>query len=214
VAVTLGTSLSAPVSGLLLPPGAAATNALAATTALTPVAAGTLLPVAPLAAVAFLLAHGTWSRTALIGAIRTLLPTTELPFVAKLPLPWWPLHPASSLPESTNVVVLAILPADALASVVLTIALLVILSDALIAELSLSAIAIASELALPFAAGPTAIVSSILDPGASAARSPWVARIATVAALVILVPVHVAVSVMVMFMMCHFERTPFLARGG
>jgi hypothetical protein len=135
---------------------------------------------------------------ALIGAIRTL-PTTELPFATKLPLSWWPLLPISSLPESLIVVVLAVLPADTLASIVLAVALVAILSDALITELPLGAIAIASKLALPFAAGPPAIVSSVLDPGASAARSSWVARRATVTAFVVLVPVHVAVSVMVMF---------------
>src|SRR5688572_14556414 len=77
VAVTLGAYLPTPVSGLLLPPGAAATNTLTATRALTPVAARTLVPVASFVAVALRRAHGTWFRTALFGAVRTL-PTTEL----------------------------------------------------------------------------------------------------------------------------------------
>jgi hypothetical protein len=50
---------STPASGLLLPPRAASTHALTATAALTPVAARTLLPIAPFTAVAFMRAHGT-----------------------------------------------------------------------------------------------------------------------------------------------------------
>src|SRR5918994_5311517 len=151
----------------------ASTNALTTTGALTPVAARTMVPVAPFTAVAFGRAHGAWSRTARIGAVRTL-PTAELPFAAKLPFSWGPRLPAHFMPECVSVVILTILPADALASVVLAVALIAILSDALITELSLGAIAVASKLALPFAAGPTAIVSSVLNPGASAARSPLV----------------------------------------
>jgi hypothetical protein len=50
---------SAPVSGLLLPPGVTSSKTLTAAAALTPVAARTLLPVAPFAAIAFPRAHGT-----------------------------------------------------------------------------------------------------------------------------------------------------------
>ena len=197
VAVTLGTYLPAPVFRLLLPPGAASTDALTATGALAPVAARTLLPVAPFAAVTFLRAHGTWSGTTRIGTVRTL-PTAILPFAAILPLSWWPLLPVGSSSESLIVVILMVLPADTLASVVLAVALIAILGDALITELSLGAIAVASKLALPFAAGPTAIVSSVLDPGASAARSPLVIRIVTVAVLGAFVPVHAAAVAMLM----------------
>jgi hypothetical protein len=109
---------------------------------------------------------------------------------------------------------LAILPADALASILPAIALIAILRDALIAELPLGAIAITGKLALAFAAGPAAIGSSILSPGTPAARSPLVAGIATVTPFVVLVPVHAAAVVMLMVVMCHLERAPFLVCGG
>jgi len=108
------------------------------------------------------------------------------------------------------VVIVTVLPADPLASVVLAVSLIAILSDALITELSLGAIAVAGILALPFAAGPTAIVSSVLNPGASAARSSLIIGVVTVAVLAALVPVHFATVTMLMTMMCHLERTPFL----
>jgi hypothetical protein len=117
------------------------------------------------------------------------------------------------LPERLLVVILTVLPADALASVVLAVALIAILSDALTAELSLGAITIASKLALPFAAGPTAIVSSVLNPGVSAAESLAVASRITRAALVALVPVHAAALTTLMIVVCHFEGTPFLTCG-
>jgi hypothetical protein len=100
---------------------------------------------------------------------------------------------------------LAILPADALAAILLAVALIAILRDALIAELSLSAIAIAGKLALAFAASPTAIFSSVLDPGTLAAKPPLVARVATVTAFVVLIPVDAAALMMVMIVVCHFE---------
>ena len=75
-----------------------------------------------------------------------------------------------TLPTAALAVTLArlltVLPADALASVILGVALIAILSDALIAELSLGAVAIAGKLALPFAAGPPAIVATVLNRGA------------------------------------------------
>src|SRR5215216_4387746 len=203
---------STPASGLLLPPRAASTHALTATAALTPVATRTLLPVALFAAVAFMRVHGTRSRTPQIGAVGTL-PTPGLPFGAKFSPSWWPLIPASSLPERLLVVILTVLPADALAPVVLVVALIAVLSDALTAELSLGAITIASKLALPFAAGPTAIVSSVLNPGVSAAESLAVASRITRAALVALVPVHAAALTTLMIVVCHFEGTPFLTCG-
>jgi len=197
-------ALSAPVSRLLLLPGATFAYALTATAALTPVASRTLLPVTPFVAVTFLQAHGTWSRTAQIRTVQTL-PTTELPFAAKLPLSWWTLLPVSSLPERL-IVILTVLPADALAAVILAVALIAILSDTLITELSLGAIAVASKLALPFAASPTAIVSSVLDPGAPVAKSPLVVGGVTMAALSVLVPIHAAPVAVLMIVMCHFRE--------
>jgi hypothetical protein len=105
-----------------------------------------------------------------------------------------------------------VLPADVLASIILDVALIAILSDALITELSLGAIAVAGKLALPFAAGPTAVVSSVLNPGTLAARSPLVIRVVTVTALSTFVPVHAASVVMVMVVACHLKKAPFVVR--
>jgi hypothetical protein len=154
-------ALDAPVPGSLLPPGVAPANALTTAGALTPVAAGVLLPVALSCVIAFM-------------RVRVMLPR------------------------------LTILPANPLAFILLAKALIAILRDALIAELSLGAIAIAGKLALAFAAGPTAIIPSILDPGIPAAGSPLVAGIATVTAFV--VPVHAAALVMLMVVVCHFDE--------
>src|SRR5215213_9747033 len=59
--------------------------------------------------------------------------------------------------------VVTVLPADALASVILAVALIAILSDALIAELSLGAVAIAGKLALPFAAAQATVLALVLS---------------------------------------------------
>jgi hypothetical protein len=111
----------------------------------------------------------------------------------------------------TSAHLLTVLPADALASVILVVALITILGDALIAELSLGAIAIAGKLALAFAAGPAAIVASVLNPGTPAARSLLVAGIATVTAFV--VPVHAAALVMLMVVVCHFDELLYWSAG-
>jgi hypothetical protein len=72
-----------------------------------------------------------------------------------------------TLPSAALTVTLArlltVLPADALASIILAVALIAILGYALIAELSLCAVAIAGKLALPFTAGTAAIVASVLN---------------------------------------------------
>ena len=70
---------------------------------------------------------------------------------------------------------LTVLPADALASVILGVALIAILGDALIAELSLGTVAIAGKLALPFTTGQAAIVASVLNRGTLLTDSPLVA---------------------------------------
>ena len=210
VAVTLGTPLSAPVSGLLLPPGTAPTNALTTTGALTPVAAAWfLVPVT----VTLRRAYRARFIVFRIEAVRTLTLGAELPLAAKGPTCRRTVPPATSLPRSRNII-FTVLPTYALASIFLAVALVTMLSDALVAELSLGAIAISGKLALPFAAGPSAIRSSVLNPGTSAARTLRVTLITPVTALVILVPVHVAALAMLIIVVCHFERTPFLSRRG
>jgi hypothetical protein len=112
------------------------------------------------------------------------------------------------------VIVLTVLPADALASVVLTVALVAILGDALTAELSLGAVAIAGKLALAFTAGPAAVLAPVLNPGTSATRSPLVADRAKLAMFVVVVPIRAAALTMLVVVMCHFGETPFLVCEG
>jgi hypothetical protein len=198
-------ALSTPACGLLLPPGAASTNALTATGALSPVAARSLVPVASFVAVALRRAHGTWFRTALFGAVRTL-PTTELPFAAIFPLSWWALLPAPFTLERLIVVILTVLPADALASVVLAVALIGVLSDALITELSLGAIAVAGILALALATGPATVLTTVhrslpAEPGLTA-------TLAAELVSVTFIPIHIPMLMMAMFAMSHLKRPP------
>ena len=111
------------------------------------------------------------------------------------------------------VYLLAILPADALASVILAIALIAILSDALIAELSLGAVAIAGKLTLTFTAGMAAIVAPVLNRGTLVANAPLVDLATRETFFVVLVPGDAAVLTLLMVVTCHFEESPFLACG-
>jgi hypothetical protein len=107
---------------------------------------------------------------------------------------------------------LTVLPADPLAPVILVVALIAILGHALIAELSLGAVAIAGKLALPFAAGTAAIVASILNRGTLVANSPLVTRVTWETVCFLLIPVDAAVLTP-LIVACHIEGSPFLARG-
>jgi hypothetical protein len=113
----------------------------------------------------------------------------------------------------TLVYFLAILPADALAAVILTIALIAILGDALIAELSLGAVAIAGKLALPFTAGAAAIVSLVLNRGTLVASSPLVSPATSETMFVVLIPVDAVVLTLQIVVTSHSGGSPFLARG-
>jgi len=101
---------------------------------------------------------------------------------------------------------LTVLPADTLASVILSVALVAILCDALIAELSLSAIAVAGELALAFTAGPAAVLSPVhltlpAEPGLTATLAVELVSIT-------LIPVQIPVLMMAMFVMGHLKKPP------
>src|SRR5215207_2233978 len=111
----------------------------------------------------------------------------------------------------TLVRLLTVLPADALASVILTVTLIAILGDALIAELSLCAVAIAGKLALPFTAGKAAIGASVLNRGTLVANSPLVTLVTRESVFVVLVPVGAALLRLLMVVTCHFEGSPWLA---
>jgi hypothetical protein len=123
------------------------------------------------------------------------------------------LIPTNSLPERVIVLMVTVLPTNTLASVILVVALIAILSDTLIAELSLSAVAIAGKLALALTAGPAAIRSSVLNPGASVAKLPLEASLTTMAVFVVLVPAFAEAAVMLMVVVCHFESSFLDTRG-
>src|SRR5215212_3817003 len=93
-----------------------------------------------------------------LGVARVNLRLVSLEFTRALTLP------VAAL-TVTLARLLTVLPANALASVILTVALIAILGDALIAELALRAVAVAGKLALSFTASPAAIFASVLNRG-------------------------------------------------
>src|SRR5688500_3448019 len=138
MAVTLGAPLFAPVSGLLLPPGATPPDALSATRTLTPIAATRpLIPVSSGGPVTFVQAHRTLVIGVALGPVVALPLTTLLPLVAKIPFSGWTLLPSHSWPKPPVVIILAVLPTNAPASIILAVSLVAVLGGALVAELSL-----------------------------------------------------------------------------
>jgi len=112
---------------------------------------------------------------------------------------------ASSLPRSRKVII-AVLPADSLASIVLTIALVAVLGYPLVAELALRAIAVTGVLTLTFAAGPTAVLVPVdltlpAEPGLAT-------TLVTRLIFVTLIPVHIPMVMMAMVVMCHLRKPP------
>jgi hypothetical protein len=107
------------------------------------------------------------------------------------------------------IVILTVLPANALASVILTVSLVAILGHALIAELSLGAIAVASKLALALATPSAAVLSPVY--GALTAESLLLATLARLALSVLIFPVHMTMLMSVMFVVCHLVNAPYSA---
>src|SRR5215204_7687284 len=142
-----------------------------------------------------------------LGVARFSLRLVSLEFTKALTLPIAAL-------TVTLVRLLTVLPADALASVILTVTLIAILGDALIAELSLRAVAIAGKLALPFTAGTAAIGASVLNRGTLVANSPLVTLVTRESVFVVLVSVGASLLRLLMVVTCPFEASPWLAHGG
>jgi hypothetical protein len=104
------------------------------------------------------------------------------------------------------IVVLTVLPADALASVILAVSLVAILSHTLITELPLGAIAIAAKFALALAAPPAAVLSPVHGTLPTEPRLP--ATLARLALSVLILPVHMTMLMMAMVVVCHLVNAP------
>jgi len=177
---------------------------------LTPIAATRpLIPVSSGGPVTFVRAHRTLVIGVAVGPIEALLSTALLPLVAIIPFSGWTLLPSHSWPKPPVVIILAVLPTDAPASIILAVSLVAVLGGALVAELSLGAIAVAAKFALTLATAPAAVRSPVCR--TLAGEPPLTTAKAGVAMFIILIPVHVLMLVTSMFVMSHSKKPPFSA---